>query len=443
LIVACQCSCQFVKKQRDPMVHKKSCQRLLLLSVLLSLPGVVAAEPPKIALSAGLEFSDNITKAPQRVTEEWTNKTRLDFKHKLSQSRLKADIAGLAMYEDYQNNIFKDRLTAELRLAGAYQFSRQFSWLLDDKLSDVPQDRAKPNTPDNTVRLNILRTGPKYTKFWSQRSFTDVTAEFIDVAYDGPQTESQRVRGGVTQNWLYSSNYQFGLEGVSELAKIDDVLQTETQSATASVLLGKVFRNGSWLGKVGYTNLTRESDSAESTVDGPVAQFEALYKVTGKVDFTFEVGRLLSDSASDQVLNNFGDLRVVTVVDVVTQNSGKVALNYEINKRDSYQISFATVTDDYRDQAFRERNRITKALWLHSHTPRLLSELSLSYELEEFSDTEVTTKTWVSGYKLNYFAMKNLRLTTYISYDDGRNDNTALNYQEVVGGVAVSWISGK
>ncbi len=425
------------------MANRIPHQRLLALAVLLGLSPWTHAEPPKVALATGMQYSDNVRKTPNGSTEEWTSESTLKFEHKASRGRLDADIAGEVTYENYLNNSFKDRTTTELRLDGVYQFNRQFGWLFDDKLSDVPQDRALPDTPDNSVQLNILKTGPKYTKYWNQRNFTDLIAEFVDVAYEGRQVDSQRVRGGVVQNWLSSPTRQFGLEAFAEQARIDDAAQTDTSNARASVLVGKEFRNGSWLAKVGYTNLTREVGGEDKTDDGPTGLFSALYKVTGKADFSFEVERVLSDSASDQILNYFDELRVVTFIDVVTQNRGRVALDYELSKRDRYVLSYTTISDDYLEQQFKERTDYGKMLWRHSHTPRLLSELSLTYEKDAFSDTGESEKTWISGYQLSYFLFRQFRVAAYVRFEDGKNSDPDLNYDDLVGGMNVSWISRK
>ena len=53
-----------------------------------------------------------------------------------------------------------------------------------------PEDSSKPDTPENLVRLNVFKTGPKYTRYWNQRNFTQLAAYFIDVVWGAKSTVS-------------------------------------------------------------------------------------------------------------------------------------------------------------------------------------------------------------------------------------------------------------
>ena len=408
----------------------------------LVLTSAAMAEPARVSVSTGLEYSDNVGKDANNPKEDVSSITEFDVTHKLSKGPLTADLNIAAIYQNYLNNSFKSYFLTESTLDATYQFNKQFSWMLEDQLSDVPEDSSKPDTPENLVRLNVFKTGPKYTRYWNQRNFTQLAAYFIDVSYEGRQIDSQRARGVASQNWLYANLYQSGLQAEVESARIDDAKQTKTDIGSLAFLFGKTFRYGKWGGKLGGASLTRKDDEKlDATDEGWIGQFDVDYKVTGKTDFYFEVGREFTDSASDKVLTGFDELRVLRSVDVVEQDRVKVALKYDLNKRDRFQFGFKSFSDKYQDQQYTEKSRNFNMRWAHWHTPRLQSALDVGRQFNDFSNTKTTKKVWKSGYSLAYFLMKNVKFATYLRYEDANFNKEGADYNEFATGVTLTWMS--
>ncbi|MBK8971569.1 MAG: hypothetical protein IPM37_09455 [Hahellaceae bacterium] len=426
------------------MVWTVLIKRAPVAGLCLVLTSVALAEPARLTLSTGLEYSDNVGKDAKNSKDDVTSINEFGLSNKVSKGPLDVDFNLSAMYQNYLNDSFKDWVMTESYLDATYKFNKQFSWLLEDRLSDVPEDSSKADTPDNIVRLNVFKTGPKYTRYWNQRNFTELSAYFIDVSYEGRQIDSQRLRGVATQNWLYADLYRSGVQGEVESARIDDAKQTNTESGSLAFLLGKTFRYGQWGAKLGAATLTRNNDDKlDATDEGWIGQFDFLYKVTGKTDFSAEVGREFTDSASDKVLSGFDELKVLRAIDVIEQDRFRLALDYELSKRDRYQVSFTSFSDKYQDQNFTEKSRNTRFRWMHWHTPRIQSAINVTRQMNEFSNSNVTKKLWQSGYSLSYMPTKHVQVAGYVRYEEAEFNTSLSDYNEFATGFTLTWMSRK
>lgn len=412
--------------------------------ISLVLTSAAMAEPARVSVSTGLEYSDNVGKDANNTREDVSSITEFDVTQKLSKGPLTADLNIAATYQNYLGNSFKSYFLTESTLDTTYQFNKQFSWMLEDQLSDVPEDSSKADTPENLVRLNVFKTGPKYTRYWNKRNFTELAAYFIDVSYEGRQIDSQRARGIASQNWLHAGLFQSGLQAEVESARIDDAEQTKTDIGSLAFLISKSFRYGKWGGRLGGASLTRKDNAnSEVTDEDWTGQFNFDFKITGKSDFAFEVGHEFTDSASDKVLTGFDELRALRAVDAVKQNRVKGSLDYDLSKRDRFTISLRSFSEKYQDQDYTEKSRNFNLRWLHWHTPRMQSGLNFTRQVNQFSNSGVTKKLWRSGYSLAYFFMKNVSLAAYLRYEDTVFNVKGSDYDELATGLTMTWTSGK
>lgn len=416
---------------------------MFLFAGALLAPMGASADPLQWSVGAGAIYSDNWTKAEQNPKDDIAWLTQLGFSKQISRSRLQLSLEGDLENRDYQDDVQEDRLAADVALVSSYEFTPNFLWRLEDRLSDVSRNSIRPDTPDNQERLNIFKTGPEYTYMWSGRQQTRFSLEAVDVAYETDGDDSQRLRGGVEHSLGLNETLAVGVLASGEYADIKDALETETQGYTTGVFTRQVLREFNWFVNLGYTRFELQDRDRTITHDGLTGRLETNYIPDPKNRVRLSFDRVIADASSDEILDNFGSLDSVVTVDMVTKDRLLFVVSHEPDKINLFRFRTLFTNDDYQEQNLRERKRRADVSWLRRHSVKLNSQLSVIYRLEDQSNNPFQNESLNYQYRLGYYVLRNLALNTYVKWSDGTDGDNGNDYEALEGGMTVVWNNGQ
>lgn len=401
----------------------------------LLLAPLLVAEPIRFSVSQTIATTDNATSSVTDPVSDTLSLTGFDVTHQVSKSRLNARLQARTVFETYLNETYGDEFTNQVRFNGNYQFSPRLRWNLDEKLSDVERDSLRPNTPDNRTRLNILKTGPAASFRWGDRSRTDLSADYINVDYLSESTRSDRGRAVLRHDLVWRPTWDTGFEAVGEAARIEDeAVFTDTRRVVGSLVVGQSMRRHMWLLKSGYTWFDREQGGRQSQEDGLTAQLLWESGKGERLSFEGELARELSDSASDVVLDNFGDLRAVDIIDTVVQDRFLLKSRYRVDGNDRLELGYSIIEDEYKTQNIVQREQNFGVTWEHDHSATVSSTFAFAHEDFQYEGIDGDSKSYGWRYDLTYRWMKNLQVAAFVDYTDG------VVYQVTELGVTMRWL---
>lgn len=401
-----------------------------------------AADPLQWQVGAGVEHSDNVNRVADDTESDQAMLAEIGFIKKSDRSRLVIDLEGDLTYRDYVDDVGSDRLAAEVALVSRYEFSPNFEWTLEDRLSDIDKDSLNPETPDNKERVNLFKTGPRYTYRWSERNQTETSLDFVDVNYnDDSGEDSQRLRAGISQGHFFNRRTLGGLQFTGEHANIDDSADSEVDSLTTALFVRQARKDFDWDASLGYTSLDLEGNQVDETVDGPTGSVSLDYRFTGKTSLKVAYNRLISDASSDEILDNFGDVENTAGVDTITKDRFQVVGEFSPDAINRYRLRVLLINDDYERLDLDEDNQQVDLEYLRRHSARYNSVLQAKYRLRDRESSEFERDSMAFRYTFNYAMMRNLRLSTFIEWVDGTNGNTGDDYDETRAGIKLLVVS--
>jgi hypothetical protein len=152
------------------------------------------------SLFAGANFTDNATLAANGPSDTIAT---AGFGGSLYRDgpQLKADLDGVAYYEDYLGGTFSSSWLGNFRGRASYAFvPDSFSWVAEDAFGQVSANPLLPTTPANRVNGNFFSTGPDgYLRFSSDFGLT-LGARYAQSNFQSnpyAQVDDQRLTGNL------------------------------------------------------------------------------------------------------------------------------------------------------------------------------------------------------------------------------------------------------
>jgi hypothetical protein len=165
-----------------PMLRARGVAGQLLLLTCLAAAGAASAEDfyssyrlphADWSLFAGVNRTDNATLTANGPSDTIATAGFGGSLYRDS-AQLKADLDGVAYYEDYLGGTFGSSWLGNFRGRASYEFiPESFSWVAEDAFGQVNANPLLPTTPANRVNGNFFSTGPDgYVRFTSDLGLT-------------------------------------------------------------------------------------------------------------------------------------------------------------------------------------------------------------------------------------------------------------------------------
>lgn len=258
----------------------QSFQRAVLRAglVMAACGSSVALSNP-IQLGVGLQerYSDNVRLTHENKQSDLQSRAFVTIEQH-SQGRCNTDVNGELGYSNYLNNTYVGQTDANLGLNGNCLVVEGLSWNLTENLRQVPANNALPSTPSNSVRENIISTGPSWvwllsptnrvnlsasvqsTKFWNTSSNT--------VSLDTNHRNSREAQGTAGWRHFFDPSFSAGLS-TSVRRTVFNADETLT-NRSASIDLNKQYVAMTLSGSFGYSKLNDNIQGLSNTSGGPI-----------------------------------------------------------------------------------------------------------------------------------------------------------------------------
>lgn len=394
-------------------------------------PMVTPVSAAPITLSGGLtnEFSDNVTQTPSNEISDIETRVNLRASHQsdpgLCFSNTLADIG----YGIWHDKTYDPETYTNLDFSGACDLAHGFRWEVSDNLRDVAQDSRGTDTPDNTTRKNVFRTGPVYTLTLSKVDQLRLSAKYENTEFSEPEeTDSERFIGSATWNRLFSESLSGGISLSTNRAEFDSGAEIDTD--VASVIFSKTWSTTRIAGSLGVSKIESDFAGSSQSSDGWVGNIELERDINPVTVFYLNASRELTDQTSDFDIR-FGefvfDLREVSELEVTAIDTG-----FRRQFSDGSQVvinAFANRSDYIRANETEDRLGLSLG-YLRPIIPLLTFSSTLRYQYETFDVDNVNQETASLDFGLTYELTRDLGLTGRIGHTSRTSDVATSEYEE-------------
>ena len=328
------------------------------------------------------------------------------------------------------------------RFLGAAEFKltpRSWTWYVGDILGGVRNDDALQPIDDTELqRRNVFVTGPAFEYEEQGISRTTARALFVNQSEDSDSLETlYSVNFRHERDLTTGSYYGIRLGNIyTDSQTEDDAAFQGAQSeedfnrATFGVFYNRQIRFLTLFGELGATRFDADSES----LDGLNAELRATQQLGRQSSVSVYVNRDLGDQTLRGVesLLQSGATAVGIAPDSAgffTETSAGAQYNFESTDRvfslsaEYSQLDFDTLTGS--EQSFvsadaEDRSQVSaSAFWSQRLSRQLRSELSISYENQDFDNIEDNSESVLVGAQLIYALSRSFDLLAGITHDNG------------------------
>ncbi|ROQ46672.1 uncharacterized protein (PEP-CTERM system associated) [Marinobacter sp. 3-2] len=387
------------------------------------------AEPLALSVGLGNRYSDNVTNSSADAVSDVETRLNFQLSHQSDPGQCQTDSLADIGYGIWHDRTYDPEIYTTLDFQGNCKIAHGFSWEISDNLRDVVQDSRGTETPDNTTRKNVFRTGPVYVLPLSRVDQLRLSASYENTEFSEPEeTDSERYIGSATWNRLFSESLSGGI--TLSTNKVDFDTGAEIDTDVASVIFSKTWSTTRIAGSLGVSKIQSDFAGSSQSSDGWVGNIELERDINPVTVFYLNASRELTDQTSDFDIR-FGefvfDLREVSELEVTAIDTGlrrqfsdgsQVVINAFANRSDYIR---ANETEDRLGLSLGYRRPIIPLLTFGS---------TLRYEYETFDVDNVDQETASLDVGLTYELTRDLGVSGRIGHTSRTSDAPTSEYEE-------------
>ncbi|MCG7199461.1 outer membrane beta-barrel protein [Marinobacter pelagius] len=275
------------------------CRKLSVAGVALALAGAsVLAEPVRIDGSVEGRYSDNMERTPTDETSDIETITSLGVSYRSDPGRCNADLSSRFGYGYWLDDTYDPEIYSNLDFFGDCQMTDNVSWELTDQLRDVDQNSREADTPNNTTRKNVFRTGPVLNVRLSQVDETEFRVAYQQTDYSEPEEpDSERYLGSAAWNHMFSSGTTAGLFAEMDRAELDTGQEIDTD--TLAVTFTKQWVVTRLSGSIGASQLESRLNGSGTEAEAIVGDLLLEREINPSTLLSVQATRELTDQTSN------------------------------------------------------------------------------------------------------------------------------------------------
>jgi hypothetical protein len=387
------------------------------------------AEP--LALYGRLEnrYSDNVTNSSDNEISDTESRLNLRLTHQIDPGQCQANTFADVGYGVWHDRTYDPEIYMTLDFRGDCELGRGFSWEISDNLRDVAQDSRGTDTPDNTTRKNVFRTGPVYSLALSRVDQLRLAANYENTEYSEPEeNDSERYVGSATWNRLFSQSFSGGITVSTNQAEFDSGAEIDTD--VASVIFSKTWSTTRIAGSLGVSRIESDFGGTTQSSDGWVGNVELEREINPVTAFYLNASRELTDQTSDFDIR-YGefvfDLREVSEVEATAIGTG---LRRQFSDTSQLDVNvFANRADYIRANETEDRFGLSLG-YRRPIIPLLTFRSTVRYQYETFDEDNVDQETASLDVGLTYEITRDLGVTGRIGHTSRTSDVPTSEYEE-------------
>ena len=371
-----------------------------------------------IGVTAGVGYSDNITREPEGEVEETLGTVGLTLNTE-SEGRLSYSAIGDLTYVEYLDDTFDSEVLGGFDGLLSFDFiPDRFSWTFEDTYGQAQKNLFRAERPDNREGVNFFSTGPDVALPIGGRNFLDIGGRYSDARFEDSALDNTRVGGSAGLRRQLSTSSQLALGVQSETIDYED---EETEYDVQSAFLRYAVNTTRTVLAIdaGLTELEREGDKQDATLlrldfSRELSSATRLFATAGqRFSDSSDVFRVLQRRSSVEP----GASPTETTSDAFKYRYATLGWGFEKNRTD-FSLSAAFNQERYVEQIERDREYIDYIAEIGRRiTPGTRLSLSARWSDNEYDNIDFNSKdlrlrgavswragarTWV-GLQINYY----------------------------------------
>jgi hypothetical protein len=388
------------------------------------------------ALSAGVQYSDNVQRTAVNEESETIGVAGLQVEINSTRPRLTSEVAADLEYRDYLDDAFDNEVVGGVDAALDFALiPRRLHWVLEDNFGQISNQRQLADTPDNRQNVNYLSTGPDITFALGGRTLLQVSGRYGDTYYENTPEDNQSLTGSVALVRRMSDTASLSLNGSTTEVEYDE------EELFAKYRLDRGFlryeAEGSrttFSADAGYTQVDREGDEKS---DGLLARVELSRAVGSRSRLGFQAGTEFTTPGE-------AFRRDQTVTGIPTTGADDA-----VPITDPYQLDYAYLTfttlwprgslvatlnarnEEHEVVTLQDRDiRGASVQFTRRLTARVSADFGGFYDQEEFVNTDVDFDEWNVTVGLSWLLGRGISLNVRLDHLEGSSDDGLRDYEE-------------
>ena len=415
-----------------------------LLTLLVLLGGFSSAAfsvEMSVVVGAGLEHTDNANKSKTNTISEWQSKASADFSLQHSGSELNVELGYRADYTHYDKDSQEDDTTLEGDALLVYeQIANTLTWTLENSRRSVLKDKALDDLQSNREDRSISSIAPRLILKLSPRDSLIFDASYTDIQYDdSDQQDSNRIGAGM----LWAHNLS-AVDALSARLQYQDVSFEKQQSVNDYEY---------YLATLGYqAKLSRLSYSVDAGVNQSKRKTDDYegYYFNGDLDYQYHANTFsltlvheLTDTSRGDNNEGLGDFNNSSGdIDIFERSNVELSFtNKNLCNTCSIRVFALEELEDYENLSKDSREFRAGINFGYKFTRLLTAGVEVDYSELRFvngnGDADYDTLRY--RLRLNQSLSRELSLDWFVSFEDKTSDNNVQNYDELRGGVSISY----
>lgn len=405
----------------------------------LSVPGILlscvvasqlaVAEP--LSLSGGLtnRFSDNTTRDADNEISDTETRVSLRLSHQSDPGQCQSDTFADIGYGIWHDKTYDPETYTTLDFLGSCELFQGFSWEVADNLQDVEQDSRGTETPDNTTRKNVFRTGPTYVLPLGKVDQLRFSAHYEQAEFGEPEeADSDRYIASVAWNHLFSQSLSGGISVTANRAEFDTGAEIDTD--VISLDFSQTWPTTRLSGSLGVSEIESSFGGNSQSSDGVVGNVSLERDINPVTIFYLDGSRELTDQTSDFDIR-FGDfvfdLREISEVEVTAVDTG---IRRQFSDGAQLNVNaFANRADYIRTNETEDRLGLAIG-YRRPVLPLLMFQSNIRYQYETFEEDNVDEETASLDVGLTYEVTRDLSVTGRVGHTSRSSDFSPSEYEE-------------
>ena len=394
-----------------------------------------------VVVAAGVEHTDNARKSKTNTISELQSKASADFSLEHGGSELTAEIGYRAEYTNYDKDSQDNDTTLEGDALLIYeQIDETLTWTLENSRRSVLKDKALDDLQSNREDRSISSIAPKLILRPSARDTVIIDASYTSIQYDD-STQQDSKRTGLGALWSH------GLSAVDTLSMrllYQDISFDKDQSANDYEY---------YLATLGYqAKLSRLSYKVDAGVNQSKRKTDDYdgYYFNGNFAYDYNVNTIsldliheLTDTSRGNNNEGGGDFNNSSGdVDIFERSSAELSLsNKGLCSTCTIRVFLLEELEDYENLSKDSREFRAGINFGYKFSRRLSAGIEADYSELRFvngnGDADYDTIRY--RLRLNQSLSRELSLDWSVSFEDKTSDGSLQNYDELRGGVSLSY----
>ena len=426
----------------------------LALSFTLVNPAEAQSNNAELNVSAGVEYSDNLSRSSGSVTDGEQEETAyiggLDFKIDSRSSTYRLDAVGEIERRQYENGLFDDETVG--RLVGNLDWilaEERFFWNLSANHGQQIVNPFQPATPQNREDVTIVSTGPTLNLPIDERTFLIANVSQSEARYEERPLDNTRLQGSLSLERQIAPTRTMSLNvGGSQIDYDDDQLLPEIDQLNASVGFAVETARNEWSVDLGWNYFERGGQDGDGLLldlafRHAVTESSSLrlgagskYSTNGDI---FRLNQQLESSTPDNRLFNTDALDIQGFGDVFRNDYISVGYIQSFGRTD-INLSGSWQAEEYQTTTGLDRDAVVARVSLRrelSKTMRISAFASLSRRDYESRDRVDDDSTFGLSFKMKLG--RNFSLTLGARQFRRDSDSAEFDYDETRADLTLSY----